>query len=65
MLKLASLSRQGNSKLVLFVKGHDEELWLLDKEAQLKVYKQGFSLSSKCLCTHRLKIIKSRKQRNA
>ena len=41
------INRGGNSKLVLFVKGHVKELWLLGIEAWLRVYKQSSSHSIK------------------
>ena len=41
MVEICRINREGDSKLVLFVKGHIEELWLLVLEAQLMVYKQS------------------------
>ena len=34
-----------------FLKSHDEDMWLLDEEAWLRVYKQSFKPPKKCLYT--------------
>ena len=33
------------------MKSHDEDTWLLDEEAQLRVYNQIFKPLDKCICT--------------